>query len=81
MTEPDAVDVQADIADAIQTVIRNREGGFVTRWCAIVESVDEHGERGVWTVAADDMKPWDVFGLLDYAVERERAAMRDRDED
>jgi hypothetical protein len=65
--------VEDAIGRAIQDVIREHEGGFTMRWVAVIESCDESGERGAWTLASPDAKPWDTLGMLTYAQQLEQA--------
>lgn len=52
---------------AIGDIIARHENGFVTKWVALVETVDESGERGLWPCAGKDTKPWEVLGMLQHA--------------
>lgn len=49
---------------AIEGVMREHEGSFVTKWVTVVEVIPEGGERGIWTFTSDDAKRWDIAGLL-----------------
>jgi hypothetical protein len=48
---------------------------MVTRWVCVVESIDERGVRGVWIIPQRGSMPWDLLGLLDYAIETEKINM------
>lgn len=48
---------------------------MVTRWVALVESVDADGVRGVWPLTAEGMSAWDTLGLLSWGLEIERASI------
>lgn len=67
--DPDGDAIQEEIAAAIANVLARREGGFVLNWVAIIESVDDQGERGLWRLTADSAKPWDTVGLLTHALQ------------
>lgn len=55
-------------------------GQMVTRWLAVVEVVDEDGDRGLWTFAAAGTKRWDTLGMLADAQLREQVnALRGED--
>lgn len=64
--EPDGDLIQAAINEAIETVIREHEGGFTIRWVALVETAGPDGCRGVWTMTSPDVMAWDTLGLLEY---------------
>lgn len=61
--------VQGSFQRAVSQAIQETETAFVTRWICIVETVDEHGDRGLWCVTQEGMQPWDKLGLLHYAAE------------
>jgi hypothetical protein len=70
--EPD--EVRDRIGDAFSNVLAG-EGEMVTRWVALVEIIDSHGERAVYSMGAPDQRAWDSLGLLDYGIQLERAAL------
>lgn len=59
-------DIEAAVNEAIETVIREHEGGFTIRWVALVETAGEDGTRGIWTMTSPDVRAWDTLGLLEY---------------
>lgn len=64
----------ADSSELIGQLIQGLEpGGFVTRWVVVAEVIDGEGERALWVDADSDMKQWDTYGLLMWALEQERA--------
>ncbi len=72
-------DIRAKINDAISRVIQEHENGFLLKWVALIESTDAEGERGVWTLASEGAKSWDVSGLLQYGLHIEQArVIRDK---
>ncbi len=73
MTEPDGEAIASEIGGAIADVLARHEGGFVTRWVALVEAVNGAGERGLWTTTSDDMTAWDTCGLLTHALHMQQA--------
>ena len=70
MTEPDDLreTLQATIGDAISSAVGQHERGFVTKWVALIETVDPDGERGLWTFTSDEVKAWDTVGLLQHGL-------------
>lgn len=60
--------VQDAIGEAIERVVSEHEGGFVTKWVALVESVGPDGSRGLWTMTSADLKAWDTVGLLQHGL-------------
>lgn len=73
----DEVGRAAELGEAIaQTVGKD----MVVRWVAVVEVIDgETGQRAVWCLAPEGHMPWDTFGLLGFALERERAGIGEAD--
>lgn len=67
--------IQRDIGDAITKAVAEHEGGLVTKWVALVETVGPDGERGLWPCTGGGVTKWDAVGMLQYAVFREQAAM------
>ncbi len=70
MSEPPE-DVRVSLANAFATIIEQQEKGFVTKWVALIESVDESGSSGLWVCASDSMARWEALGLLLYALTME----------
>lgn len=66
---------------AIRDVIAQHENGFVTKWVALIETVDETGERGLWPLAGKDTKPWEVLGMLQHALHLQLAQTLHHDEE
>lgn len=74
----DGKDMRDALNTAIADVIQHQEHGFVTKWIALVESVDEDGVRGLWMCGHEDLKRWDSIGMLHYALTLDSArAARD----
>lgn len=61
------------IGAAVEAQVSQHERGFVTKWVALVESVNADGERGLWTMTSDDVKAWDTCGLLVHALHLQQA--------
>lgn len=85
MTEDDGVSrgeaIPEALNEAIRDVIARHENGFVTKWIVLVETVDETGERGLWPCAGKDTKPWEVLGMLQYALHLQMAqTLREKSE-
>lgn len=81
--EPDGADMRDALHAAIAEVVRDKEHGLVTKWVALVESIDEAGERGLWACASDGIKRWESLGMLQYALtlDQANAARADMDDD
>lgn len=60
--------IEAAIGAAIEQTVRDHEGGFVTKWVALVESAGPDGTRGLWTLTSDDMMAWDTVGMLQHGL-------------
>lgn len=55
-----------------------RHGEVPTKWILISEAVGIDGERALWMATSEDAKPWDLMGLLQWALAQEQAgAMRE----
>lgn len=72
-TEPDGIAIETAINEAIETAIREHEGGLTLRWVALIETCGPDGARGVWTMTSPDVLSWDALGLLEYGRQREVA--------
>lgn len=67
-------DSLADTAQSIENAISDSLGTMlVTRWVAVIETLEEDGTRGIWVPGSDGLQAWDTIGLLDYALTRDRA--------
>lgn len=79
--------METDLNNAIAGVIaRHEEGGFVTKWLALIESLGPDGQPGLWTATSGGLMPWDTQGLLTHALNMETAQtigmyLRDSDDD
>lgn len=71
--DPEAV--RAALADAISAAL---PGEMVTRWVAVVETIDEQGERALWHMSPTGQKVWDTLGMVRH-VELVETATRIRD--
>jgi hypothetical protein len=65
--------IEADLNKAISTVIAQHEGGFVTKWVALIETAGPDGQRGLWPCTSEGATPWDTGGMLRYALDLETA--------
>lgn len=77
--QPDADAVAGEVADAIATVLARHDKSMVTKWVALVESIDPDGRRGLWTLYCEGSTTWDVLGMLAYAAQVEQATLISRD--
>lgn len=60
--------IEQAIGAAIETVVSEAEGGFVTKWVALIESVAPDGTRGLWTCTSPELMAWDTVGLLQHGL-------------
>lgn len=60
--------LEQDIGKAIADILAKHEGGFVTKWIALIEIVDDQGELGLWTTTSEGLMAWDTCGLLTHAL-------------
>jgi hypothetical protein len=67
-SEPLGVVLERAIGDAIDAAVGQHEGGLVTKWIALVESVNSEGTRGLWTMTSDGVMAWDTVGMLQHAL-------------
>lgn len=81
MTEPDARGIERDLNDAIAGVLARHERSVVLRWVALVETMDEGGSRGLWTLTSEGLKAWDTVGLLGHALHIQQAQTLNGEED
>ena len=58
------------LAAALDSAVAD-SGEMITKWCAMVESIDANGERGLWTLTSADTYAWDVLGMLTYGMQME----------
>lgn len=64
-------EMRTAIGDAIETVVRDSEGGFVTRWFAAIEIVDHESTRVMWLLTPAGSMAWDGIGLAGFALAHE----------
>lgn len=74
LTDDLGVVLERAIGDAIDQSVSEHEGGLVTKWLALVESVGPNGERGIWTMTSEGLTQWDSVGLLQHGLHKEQAA-------
>ena len=60
------------VASEIQNVFRDQERSLTTKMIVVVEVIRD-GLRELRSDATRDMRPWDVAGLLRFALEEEAA--------
>jgi hypothetical protein len=73
MTDDDKAELM-QVVDAADTAMRAL-GWMATRTIVLAEIIDEDGERQVVMAPSRDIRAQDSFGLLDYALARERAGV------
>lgn len=71
----------SELTTAVEDTFKRVEGGIVTKWLLIAETVGPDGERGLWTRTSDDLKPWESVGMLRFAEITEGQAWRREDDE
>lgn len=66
----DAAQFEAQLGSTIAQAVSE---GLVNRWVCLVEVIEDDGTRILLTAGSEDLRAWDTLGMLDYALERERA--------
>jgi 2-keto-3-deoxy-L-rhamnonate aldolase RhmA len=75
VSDVDIEQLRRDVGAAIAEAVSRHERSMVSRWVAVVETIEAaDGVRGLWCLAPDDLKKWDTLGLLTFALDVERAA-------
>lgn len=75
MTSENGYAIRDELNSVISAVLAKHETSMVGNWIALVETIDENGERGLWSFASDGAKPWDTVGMMSYAMLREQAGI------
>ncbi len=70
---PDCEALEQDVGEAISRILNIREGGFVIKWLALVETSDRDGRRGLWTLSSPEVLAWDTVGMLTHALHLQQA--------
>lgn len=66
--------MERDLTDAIaQVITKHEDGGLVTKWVALIETIDKGGVAGLWTATSDGVKAWDTVGMLGHAMNLQQA--------
>lgn len=73
-------EIRDAVGDALSQVLSG-ETEMVTRWVAVIETVDADGKRAAYALAPEGAKPWDSLGLLTFGVQLEQAATFDEDDE
>lgn len=65
--------MEVDLGNAIAEVIAaHEERGLVTKWIALIETLDGEGAPGLWTATSDGLSAWDTEGMLGHALTLQR---------
>jgi hypothetical protein len=72
------------IEAAMSNALTQAKAGFLGKWVAVCEAINEDGQRAVWTFSQEDSQAQDTLALHNYALELLRAAfvrdaMKDQD--
>lgn len=81
------VETETAITNAISQIMSERRNEMVTKAIVLVEVMNEHGERALFTGTTPGIVLWDEEGMLSYALDKVRnydlmtrlAAMDDND--
>lgn len=66
--------LQDEIQQALSDVLAKYENSAILKWVALVEVITlEDGERGLWHLASQNAKAWEVKGMLHHALDLETA--------
>jgi hypothetical protein len=65
--------IEADLADAISSVLAKHEQAMVLKWVALVEVMDPDGSRSLWTMTSEGVMAWDTVGLLQHGLHIQQA--------
>lgn len=62
------------VETAIQNIVETIDpGAIVTKFLVIAEAIDKDGKRAVYSATNGDAQAQDTMGLLNHALEKERA--------
>lgn len=65
--------LEKELNEAVGAVFARHEHSMVTKWVALVETIDADGERGVWPMTSEGVKAWDTNGLLLHGLFMQQA--------
>lgn len=65
--------IEKAVNAAIAEALAKFDDSFLLKWVAVVEVMQEDGERGLWTLTSKEIMRWDVKGMLGEALDRDRA--------
>jgi hypothetical protein len=58
--------VRDKLNDAISKIINEEGASFISKWIALVEVIDENGEKSLWSMSSEDLAPWDKIGMIEF---------------
>lgn len=71
-------DKLAKLSDAVHGDIAARigasDGSMLVKFLALVDCMDENGQRALSSLTSKDMKSWESLGMLEFARQIEQAA-------
>jgi hypothetical protein len=73
VSEDETTPIERDLNDAIAGVLARHERSMLGNWVALIETVQESGDRGLWTLSSPDVKAWDTVGMLTYGLQVQQA--------
>lgn len=66
--------MNAEIHEALSTIIAKYGSPITTKWVVLAESIEENGQRGMWMLTTPGQQRWESLGMLHYAIGKETAA-------
>lgn len=72
--------IVTEIGKAVEGIFA-RNSIMATKWLILTEALDVEGNYGLWTFGGQDMRPWDVLGLLSYAKIIQEGELQHEDHD
>jgi hypothetical protein len=75
-SDPKGAEIVRELESALSEIIARLDGAMVTKWVTVVEVISgEDGQRGRWTLAAEESPLWETVDLLRYASLIEEAKL------
>lgn len=66
--------LREDVQSALTECVQRQGDSLVTKYVAVVETINGDGDRAVWTIASSGIKAWEVLGMLEFGKSVEHAA-------
>lgn len=72
--------MEEQLHEAIAQVVSAQETSMVTKWVALIETIDGDGQKGLWTLTSDGVMAWDTVGMLQHGLHIQQNQTRFPDE-